>query len=190
VDLRRHTVSLLRLRPSSVLRSVELRPHGRLETHRARRLLTSALPWRCFPVVRHHLEHPRPTAHPSVPPFAKSISQTTPPPPCQERICGYSIAKKHIGRAKREISMLVYGYFNFQNPPYMASRQLLISRIAGAGSSFSPLACQAWYGYGVASAQRVEVEVGADGHASAPPSGAAAVAPLAGACPCPPNGWI
>jgi hypothetical protein len=41
--------------------------------------------------------------------------------------------------------------------------------------------CQAWHGYMVTSAQRVEVEVGADGPASAPLSGAAAAAPRAGA---------
>jgi hypothetical protein len=63
----------------------------------------------------------------------------------------------------------------------MASRQLLIPRIAAVGTSFSPLPCQAWHGYGVTNAHHVEVEVGADGHASAPPSGAAAAAPPAGA---------
>jgi hypothetical protein len=52
----------------------------------------------------------------------------------------------------------------------MASQQLVIPRIAAVGTSFSPLPCQAWHGYGVTSAHRVEVEVGADGHASAPPS--------------------
>jgi hypothetical protein len=63
----------------------------------------------------------------------------------------------------------------------MASRQLLIPRIATVGTSFSPLLCQAWHGYGVTSAHRVEVEVGADGHASALPSGAAVATPPAGA---------
>jgi hypothetical protein len=56
----------------------------------------------------------------------------------------------------------------------MASRHVLIPRIAAVGISFSPLPCQAWHGYGVTIAHRVEVEVGADGPASAPPSGAAA----------------
>ena len=77
--------------------------------------------------------------------------------------------------------MPVYGYYVFQNPPYRASRQLLIPRIAAVGTSLSPLPCHAWHGYGVTSAHRVEVEVGADGPASAPLSGAAAVAPPAGA---------
>jgi hypothetical protein len=77
--------------------------------------------------------------------------------------------------------MLVYGYSVFQNPPYRASRQLLIPRIAAVGTSFSPLPCQAWHGYGFTSAHRVEVEVGADGPASTPLSGAAAAAPPAGA---------
>jgi hypothetical protein len=69
----------------------------------------------------------------------------------------------------------------FQNPPYRASRQLMIPRIAAVGTSFSPLPCQAWHGYRVTSAHRVEVEVGADGPASAPLSEAAAAAPPAGA---------
>jgi hypothetical protein len=51
----------------------------------------------------------------------------------------------------------------FQTPPYKASRQLLIPRIAAAGTSISPLLCQAWRGYNVTSAHRVEVEVGAGG---------------------------
>jgi hypothetical protein len=57
----------------------------------------------------------------------------------------------------------------------------MIPRIATVGTSFSPLPCQAWHRYGATSAHRVEVEVGADGHANAPPSGAAAAAPPAGA---------
>jgi hypothetical protein len=69
----------------------------------------------------------------------------------------------------------------FQNPQYMASRQLMILRIADAGTSFSPLPCQAWHGYMVTSAHRVEVEVGTDGPPSAPLSGAAAAAPPPGA---------
>jgi hypothetical protein len=69
----------------------------------------------------------------------------------------------------------------FQNPPYMASGQLMITRIAATGASFSPLLCEAWHGYRVTSTHRVEVEVGADGPASAPPSGAPAAAPPAGA---------
>jgi hypothetical protein len=69
----------------------------------------------------------------------------------------------------------------FQNPPYMASRQLLIPRIATVGTSFSPLPCQAWHGNGVTNAHRVEVEVGADGPANAPLSGGGAAAPPAGA---------
>jgi hypothetical protein len=57
----------------------------------------------------------------------------------------------------------------------------MIPRIAAVGTSFNPLPCQAWHGYGVTNVHRVEVEVGADGPASAPPSGAAAAAPPAGA---------
>jgi hypothetical protein len=63
----------------------------------------------------------------------------------------------------------------------MASRQMLIPRILAAGTSFSPLPCQARHGYMVTSAHRVEVEVGDGGPASTPLSGAAAAAPPAGA---------
>jgi hypothetical protein len=77
--------------------------------------------------------------------------------------------------------VLVFGYHFFPNPPYMASRQVLIPRIVAADTSFSPLPCQAWHGYMVTNAHRVEVEVGADGPASAPLSEAAAAAPPAGA---------
>jgi hypothetical protein len=69
--------------------------------------------------------------------------------------------EKVIGRAEREISVLVYGYFDFQNPPYKASRQLLILRIAAAGTWFSPLPCKAWHGYMGTSAHRVEADAGA-----------------------------
>jgi hypothetical protein len=68
--------------------------------------------------------------------------------------------------------VLVYGYYDFQNPPaYMDTRHLLLKRIAAAGTSFSFLPYQAWHGCGVTSARRVEVEVGADGLVSAPPPG-------------------
>jgi hypothetical protein len=69
----------------------------------------------------------------------------------------------------------------FQNPSYKASRQLVIPWITAVGTSFSPLPCQARHNYMITGAHRVEVEVGADGPASAPLSGAAAAAPPAGA---------
>jgi hypothetical protein len=144
----------------------------------ARRLLASALPWRCFPAARRQLQHPRPTADPSIPPVAKNISQTPSPPPCRESVCEYSVPRKHIGRPEREILVLVYGYYDFPNPSvyhdFPKPRLLLIPRIANVGTSFSPLPSQAWHGYMVTNAHRVVVEVGTDGVASAPPSGAAA----------------
>jgi hypothetical protein len=78
--------------------------------------------------------------------------------------------KKHIGRPERDsvgVRMLCFS----QNSPYMASRHLLIPRIAAAGTSFSPLPYQASHDYMATNVARVEVEVGADGHARAPPSG-------------------
>jgi hypothetical protein len=58
---------------------------------------------------------------------------------------------------------------------------MLIPQIAAVGTSFSPLPFQALHGYRVTSVHRVEVEVGADGPASAPLSGVAAAAPPEGA---------
>jgi hypothetical protein len=63
----------------------------------------------------------------------------------------------------------------------MASRQQLIPRIVAAGTLFSHLPYHTCHGYMDTGAHRVEVEVFADGPASAPHSGAAATAPLAGA---------
>jgi hypothetical protein len=91
------------------------------------------------------------------------------------------VAKVHVGLAEREILALEYGYYVFQNPPYMASRELLIKRIAITDTSFSPLQCHARHGYMVTIAHRVEVEVGAHGPASAPLSGAAVATSPAGA---------
>jgi hypothetical protein len=77
------------------------------------------------------------------------------------------------------------GYYDFQNPPYIASRQLVITQIATAGSSFSTPPCQVWHDYMVISAHRVKVDVGADMLAREPPSTAAAAAPPAGVVPHP-----
>jgi hypothetical protein len=67
--------------------------------------------------------------------------------------------------------VLEWGYYVFQNPPYMASRQLMITRIAASGTSFSPLPSQASHGYMVTITYLVEVKVGSNGHASAHPPG-------------------
>jgi hypothetical protein len=107
------------------------------------------------------LQHPPPSADPPVP-FAPNISQILPLPPYHESILEYIVANKHIGRSEREILVLGYGYYRFQNPPYMASRMLPIAHIAATGTSLSPLPCHALRDYKVTSAHRVEVEVGAD----------------------------
>jgi hypothetical protein len=82
VDLRRQIASLLRLRPSSGLRSFSPRPQGRLKTYMVGRLLANALPWRCFPgVVPPPTEiHPYPprrpkTHHIHVPPVDMRVSE-------------------------------------------------------------------------------------------------------------------
>jgi hypothetical protein len=82
---------------------------------------------------------------------------------------------------------MMCGCYDFQNPPHGASRQLMIAKIVGAGTSFSLLPCQAYlYSYTVAIAHYVEVEIGDDRHASAhPPPGP----PPAGAGMCSVRGW-
>jgi hypothetical protein len=63
---------------------------------------------------------------------------------------------------------------------------MLITRIATAG--FTPPSaqpCKAGHGYRATNAHHEEMGVSADGHVSAPTSGAAAAAPPAGAVPCP-----
>jgi hypothetical protein len=58
----------------------------------------------------------------------------------------------------------------------------LIARITTTGfTPPSPQPCRAWDGYGATNAHNVEGGVSADGHPSAPPSGATAVAPPASA---------
>jgi hypothetical protein len=143
VDLRRHTVSLLRLRPSSVLRSVELRPQGRLETHMVGQVRASALPWRFFPLVRRQLQHRVPPLIRPYPLSPKKCFADAAPAPLSGEDMREFTREKHIGRPEREISMLVYGNFDFQNPPHMASQHLMIPRIAAAGTWFSHLPSQA-----------------------------------------------
>jgi hypothetical protein len=67
--------------------------------------------------------------------------------------------------------VLVYGYYVFPKPSVHGFPTVVGPAIATVGTSFSPLPGQAKDGYGVTCAHRVEVEVGADGPAGAPPSG-------------------
>jgi hypothetical protein len=78
-----------------------LAPKGDFKLSQGWRLLASAVPQRCFPSVLRQLQHPRPSADPSVPFFAKNISQTPPPPLRRESICEYLVAEKtyRTGRA-------------------------------------------------------------------------------------------
>jgi hypothetical protein len=114
---------------------VVLPPLGSARPHHASRLAASALLLRRFSVVRRQLKQHPPTVDPSVPSAHRNISQILPSPPYRESIFEYLIAKK---QAEREILVLVYGWYDFENTPYMASRQQLIARIAAAGTSCSP----------------------------------------------------
>jgi hypothetical protein len=88
---------------------LDLRSDGR---HRA-----SALPWRCFPVAASCSNTRIPPLMRPYPSRQRNTSHAPPPPPYRENIREYSVANKHIGLAEREILVLVYGYFDFQNSP-------------------------------------------------------------------------
>jgi hypothetical protein len=157
-------------------------PLGVVKLSHGWRLLASAVPHRCFPAARRHLQHPRPSADPSVPFFAKKyFANAAPAPSSGEYLRVFSREKDTSDWPSGGSMCRCIDFMLFQSPPYRASRQLLIPRIAAIGTSFRPLPCQAWHGYMVTSAHRVEVEVGTDGPASAPLSGAAAASPPAGA---------
>jgi hypothetical protein len=108
VDLRRQTVALLRLRPSTDMRSVSPRPHGRLESHMVFRLPASALPRRCFPNVRRHLQRALPAQIRPYPRRRKPIPQIYGPPVDMSIRKEYQALKISIGLAEREILTLVY----------------------------------------------------------------------------------
>jgi hypothetical protein len=91
------------------------------------------------------------------------------PPPIVGKVCeGIQSKKKPIGRPEREIVVLKYGYYNYQN------RHTWLPK---SGLSHRPQLHVPYLGrqgYMVTSAYAAEVEVGADGYPSEPPSGAAA----------------
>jgi hypothetical protein len=116
-DLRRKTVSLLWLRPSSGLRSFSPRPQGKLETHRVGKLAANALPWRYFAAFRRKLLRPQPNQKRPYPPRRQKNNQIQ-VRPVERRVCEeYLAAKRNIGLAEREILTLVYKQY-FKCPPY------------------------------------------------------------------------
>jgi hypothetical protein len=108
VDLRRQTVSLLRVRPSTGLRSFSLRPHGRLERNMDGGLLVGALPWRCFPAVQRQLQNPPPTMIRPYPHRRKKTPQLQVPPVDMSGFEENQALKRSIGLDEREILTLVY----------------------------------------------------------------------------------
>jgi hypothetical protein len=95
---------------------------GMLDLMSVGRHRASALSRRFFPAIRRHLQHLHSTADTSVPSSPKSIPRAPPPPPCLGSICEYTVAKKHIGLAERDVLVMVCGNYDFQSPPYMACR--------------------------------------------------------------------
>jgi hypothetical protein len=108
VDLRCHTVTLLRLRPSTGIRSLSPRPHGRYESHTGGRQRASALLRCCFPAVRRQLQRPPPT-HIRPYPRHRKTTHAIQIPPVDMRVCKeYLALKRNIGLAEREILTKVY----------------------------------------------------------------------------------
>jgi hypothetical protein len=176
-DLRCQIASLLRLRPSSGLRSILPRPQWRLELINACRQLASAMPLRCFPIL---CPPPPPLVANSHPPVSSSPPHKTLRHRSHPWTREYLVLISNVGQAEREILAIVCTYF-FSKPPVRGLPTAVNRANRTAGTFLSPLPYQAWHGYGVISAYRAEVELYAEWHPSSPPSGAAAAAPPIGA---------
>jgi hypothetical protein len=123
----------------------------------ARRRLASALSWRCFPAGHFELQHPPPTADPTVPSSPSNTHVVQVPPPRSKTVLNSMYAKRHIGRAEREILVPVShrNYF-FKSPLYMAFSTAADPADRAVGP-LSPLPCHAWHGYGVSNAHHGEL---------------------------------
>jgi hypothetical protein len=102
----------------------------------------SALRRRRCPAVHRRLQHPPPTVDPPVP-SSPIFFHGYRPRLLIGRVHKRIQSRKHVVQSERGILALVYGYCDFQIPPYMASQQLSIARIAAPRASFSSLPCQA-----------------------------------------------
>jgi hypothetical protein len=138
-DRPRQTVPLLRLRPTSVLRSIKPRPQGRLK----------ALAWQAIASERRALALLPSCPPPAPTPSSLRLSVRTllrqknfrkrRPRPIVGRVFsrGKDISDWPSGRSLCRCTDIMF----FQNPPCRASRQLPIPRIAADGTSFNPLLC-------------------------------------------------
>jgi hypothetical protein len=136
-------VSLPRLRPTAVLHSFGPRPQGRLKTvgglaiaseRRALALLPSCPP--PAPTPSSHRRSVRTLFR------RKHFANATISSGEHLRVFsrGKDISDCPSGRSMCRCTDIMF----LQNPLYMASRQLMIPRIAAPGTSFSPLPCQSW----------------------------------------------
>jgi hypothetical protein len=108
---------------------------GRLLAARAPRA-ASRLPAASFNIRVPPLIRPYPLS-------PKNILHTPHPHPCRESMYEYSLAEKRIGRPEREILVLMYGYYVFQNLPYKVYRQVLIL-LAGGTTSIHLRSWEQW----------------------------------------------
>jgi hypothetical protein len=102
--------------PSCVASSLAPRGDGKhtwLATTSERRAL--ALLPSCPPLAPSP-QHPRPTANPSVPFFAKKHFANAAPAPLSEQYLRLFSREKNIGQVEREIHVMVYGYYDFPKP--------------------------------------------------------------------------
>jgi hypothetical protein len=115
-DLRRYTVSLLRLRPISGMRSFSPRPQGTLDTHMDGLLPANALPGLYFSAVRRQLQRPPPTQIRPCPPRRQKSSEIEVPSVDMNVFDEYLASKRSIGLAERKILTPVV-HIIFESPP-------------------------------------------------------------------------
>jgi hypothetical protein len=163
-------VPLLRLRLSSGLLRVVLRPQGRLDIQTAKSsfsqrpllaLMPGCPPQAPTPAFRRRSIHTL---------FAAKIHAIVVPLPEHESIRGDRVLNRNIGRPEREI-FCSCTTITLKSPPYGGFSATVDSANRAAGISISPRPYQAWHGYGAIRAHHGEMEVCAGGSASALPSG-------------------
>jgi hypothetical protein len=164
------------MRPATGMCHVLPPPLGSVDWHMVGRRLASALSWRCLPAGYHQLQHPPPTVDPAVPSSQSNVPEVQVPPPRGRTVLSsICMRKKYIGRAEREILVpVLHGNYFFKSPLYRMIPRIEVSALLAPYRARPGTAT----GFPAPTTGRCG---DADGSASAPPSGAAAAAPPAGA---------
>jgi hypothetical protein len=137
---------------------VEPHPPGTFEWHMDGRWLASALSWRCFAVVHHQLQHPRPTVDPAVPSSPLNALGLHAPPPRSRIVPNSMRLRKNMpdGPSGRSRCRYCAEFVYFKSPMYGAFPTTVDHADRAVGPR-RPLPCHAWHGYGVSIAHHGEV---------------------------------